>query len=136
MANFIKAYKRTGNFEGKYSNDPADAGGETWKGIARKANPNWKGWDIVDDYRNKPNFPKSLNGVELLESLVKSLYKIKYWDEIRGDYILLQPVADSLYDSAVNMGPGPAIKLAQRALKIKETGKMDDATLNKLNNKK
>lgn len=29
--------------EGGYSNDPIDLGGETYKGIARNAHPNWQG---------------------------------------------------------------------------------------------
>ena len=135
MAKFENAYTKTAANEGGYANDPNDKGGETWKGIARKANPGWQGWVVIDSYRNLPDFPKILYGVELLESLVRSLYRIKYWDEIQGDYILNQGIADSIYDSAVNMGPSRAIKLAQKALGLKESGKMDQVTLDRLNNK-
>lgn len=135
MAKFELAHPKVAAHEGGYANDPNDKGGETWKGIARKANPGWQGWVIIDSYRNKPNFPANLKAVELLESLVRSLYRIKYWDEIQGDRIMKQEIADSIYDSAVNMGPSRAIKLSQKALGLPESGKMDDTTLNRLNNK-
>ena len=35
MANFEEAYKKTSDFEGGYVNDEDDAGGETYRGIAR-----------------------------------------------------------------------------------------------------
>lgn len=135
MARFELAHPKVAAHEGGYSNDPADNGGETWKGIARKANPGWQGWVVIDSYKDKSGFPANLKSVELLEALVKSLYRIKYWDEIQGDRIIDQAIADSIYDSAVNMGPSRAIKLAQGAAGMKETGKMDEATLNRLNNK-
>ena len=148
MADFTKAYNRTGGNEGLWSDVPGDKGGETWKGIARKIHPKWDGWAIVDFVKSQIQFPANpvkadidkLNDLlvrnEKLELCVRKFYKAIFWDVMRGDEILMQPVAESIYDSGVNMGPGQAIKLAQRALKIKETGKMDDATLNKVNNKK
>lgn len=135
MAKFELAHPKVAANEGGYANDPNDKGGETWKGIARNSNPGWQGWVIIDSYKSKSGFPESLGKVELLESLVRSLYRIKYWDEIQGDFILNQGIADSIYDSAVNMGPSRAIKLAQKALGMKETGKMDQLTLDRLNNK-
>lgn len=63
------------------------------------------------------------------------IYKKNYWDKIKGGEINNQEEANSIYDSAVNMGPSTAIKLAQKVLGIKETGVMDILTLNKLNNK-
>ncbi len=135
MAKFELAHPKVAANEGGYANDPADKGGETWKGIARKANPGWQGWVVLDSYKDKPGFPDNLHKVELLESLVKSLYRIKYWDAIEGDRLLLQEIADSIYDSAVNMGPERAIKLAQKAAGLPESGKMDAMTLSRLNNK-
>lgn len=135
MADFLKAYSITAKNEGGYANDPADRGGETWKGVARKAHPNWPGWRIVDSYRNRLGFPKSLYGDALLQRMVHSLYKTSYWDIIRGDEIKDQAAANMIYDSAVNIGTRPAIKLAQRSLALPETGIMNNTTLNKLNNR-
>lgn len=135
MADFLTAYRKTAISEGGYANDPADSGGETWRGVARKKNPGWKGWHIIDEYRHHPLFPKILAELTELQKEVLAIYKSNYWDAVRGDEILHQEIANPLYDSAVNAGVKTAIILAQRALKIKESGKMDAFTLKKLNNK-
>lgn len=134
MANFVLAHKKTSKNEGGYVHDPDDRGGETYKGIARKSHPSWKGWEIVDQHKSSPDFPKCLYSIEFLEALVLSFYRISFWDEIRGDEIKSQEAADSIYDSSVNFGVVGAIKLAQEALAIRLSGKMDDATLFKVNN--
>lgn len=133
MAVFLIAYKKTSISEGDYSNHPDDTGGETWKGVARKKNPQWDGFKIIDAYRSHKKFPGILKNIPELESKVQQLYKTEYWDKIRGDEIKDQTIADSLYDSAVNMGPKPAIKLAQRAIGADETGVMDDKTIKLIN---
>lgn len=50
--NFLKSYDILIKHEGGYVNDPDDKGGETYKGIARKFNPDWKGWKIIDKSSN------------------------------------------------------------------------------------
>lgn len=134
MASFILAYKKTAINEGGYANDPDDRGGETWKGIARKFHPKWPGWKIVDGYKGRSNFKSLLARDEQLQKLVYEFYRTEFWNRISGDEINHQLVANSLYDSAVNMGVSQAIKLAQRALKVAETGKMSASLLNQLNN--
>ncbi len=134
MANFEISYKLTANNEGFYSLDPNDAGGETIYGVARKMHPNLKLWTIVDRFKKQPGFPNNMKGNTEIIQEVKNFYYSVFWIPIRGNEIKAQKSADSLYDSGVNMGVGRAIILAQRALKVPETGKMDDFTLNKLNN--
>lgn len=133
MAKFDEAYQRTLKFEGGWVNDDADSGKETYKGISRAANPNWAGWKIVDNYKKKSNFPKNLDSDVQLQSLVKELYKTNYWDKVWGDKITNQKVANDLYDTGVNMGVATSIKLSERQFKMKETGKMSNELLNKLN---
>ena len=67
MANFIKSYEITCKHEGGYSFDPDDAGGETYKGISRRFNPQWSGWKIID-YSDKEN----LDNIEDLQTQVFS----------------------------------------------------------------
>lgn len=133
MANFDVAYNRTSKFEGGYVNDKNDRGGETYKGIARKFHADWKGWNIIDAYKKKANFPKNLSLDSQLQKLVKDLYRKLYWDAVWGDKLLNQKVANDLYDTAVNMGVATSIKLSQRIYKMTETGKMSIELLNKLN---
>lgn len=133
MANFDIAYKQTSKFEGGWVNNSGDSGKETYRGISRVANPNWLGWKIVDSYKKKSNFPKNLDSDKKLQELVKTCYKENYWNPVWGDKILNQKVANDFFDTAVNMGVATSIKLSQRQFRMKETGKMSNQLLNKLN---
>lgn len=135
MAEFLISYRRTTKTEAGYANDPDDHGGETWRGISRNNFPHWKGWQIVDAHRNEISFPNVLGQLPELEQQVLDFYTLNFWNPMRGDEINSQPEADSIYDSAVNMGVKTSIKLAQRSLGIAESGVMDNITLNTLNNR-
>lgn len=133
MADFKTAFKRTEGFEGKniWTNIDGDSGQETWSGISRKFNPNWVAWKLIDKIPNKKN-GQAITSPELEEAKL-NLYRINYWDTIWGDKIKKQAVANDMYDTAVNMGVSTSIKLSERQFKIKETGKMSNELLTKLN---
>lgn len=48
----------------------------------------------------------------------RSLYRIHYWNQISGDSIKSQAVANELFEAAVNCGVGTAIRFAQRAYNV------------------
>lgn len=102
--NFSDAYKELIHDEGGYVDDPNDRGGETYKGIARRFNPDWSGWKIIDNYKsNKKNFKDFLSTDKKLESLVQAFYKANYWLKFKGDdlpYI----IAEELFEQSVNLG--------------------------------
>lgn len=140
MANFDLAFQQTMGVEGGYNNDPTDRGGETYKGISRKYEPDWPGWNIIEDLKNKTNFPKNLNQDQELQELVKEVYKEKYWDVNKLDSISDQDVANEMFDTGVNMGTRLATTYLQIALNclnknqvlygdIDEDGKIGPATL-------
>ena len=133
MADFLTAFNRTEKNEGKnvWVEIDGDSGGETWSGISRKANPTWAGWKILDEIKNKKN--KQVISTPELERLKKELYKTKYWNPVWGDKIKKQEVANDLYDTGVNCGVSMSIKLSERQFGMKETGKMSEELLNKLN---
>ena len=119
MASFDKAFQITLAHEGGYSNDPADLGGETFKGIARKANPNWAGWPILDNLKkDTKNFPKNLDADSSLQSHVKKLYKTNYWDVNKLDAVNDQEIASEAFDTSVNQGVGVAGRYIQEALNL------------------
>lgn len=122
MADFKKAYARTREFEGGYSNHGSDTGGETYKGIARNSNPKWKGWAIVDRYRKLPNFPANLDGDASLQEHVHALYKVEYWNTLNLDKAKNQDIAEELFDTAVNMGVSVAGAFIQRVLNVANRG--------------
>lgn len=131
----MTAYKRTSVYEGGYANDPADRGGETWKGIARNMHPHWSGWVIIDTFRPKQGFPENLKKVDVLEWSVQKFYQEKFWLPIWGDKIKDQDIANDIYDMAVNAGVQEAINIAEAASGMAKTGKMSQQLLDKLNNK-
>lgn len=133
MAEFFIAYNKTLKNEGGYANDPDDRGGETWKGIARKMHPKWKGWYIIDMIRKSPDFPNNLKSNHLLESYVREWYEDNVWHPIHGDDIVSQDMANQLFDSGTNIGVKQAIILAKRQFELEENTVFTDELLNKLN---
>lgn len=125
MADFTKAYVHTMTEEGGYVNDPDDAGGETYKGVARKFHPEWEGWKIIDASRRAPHFPKCLDRDNSLQRLIQLFYKQLYWDRFQGDSIPVQEIAEEMFDTGVNMGVHRAVKFLQRALNyLNRNGKL------------
>lgn len=116
MANFIPAYNMIMKYEGSYNNDPVDIGGETYKGISRVYNPTWKGWKIIDELKEKSDFPKNLLRNWYLNQLVKLYFKKKYWDPLLLDDIMDQEIAEKLFDISVNMGTHRSSVFLQQAL--------------------
>jgi len=145
MADFKTSYNITLGHEGGYSNDPVDAGGETYKGITKRYETNWIGWNIIDKYRNNSNFPRCLDDDMELQDAVMQVYKRKYWDVFWGDRIQNQDIANEMFDTGVNMGTGRGIKFLQKSLNllnrnqknypdISEDGGMGNNTYNTLDN--
>ncbi|MFW9871638.1 MAG: glycoside hydrolase family 108 protein [Candidatus Thorarchaeota archaeon] len=116
MPDFLKAYKITMGHEGGYSQDPDDAGGETYKGISRRYNPQWSGWKLIDDVKSRVDFPKVLDQLQQLQERVYDFYKKYYWDSNRLDQCRSQAIAEEMFDTAVNMGRARAAKFLQESL--------------------
>jgi len=116
MANFLKAFDITMGHEGTYAKDPDDSGGETYKGISRRFNPQWEGWKMIDDVQNHPKFPRILKDLPQLQKAVKSFYKSYYWDINKLDEISSQAIAEEIFDTGVNMGRSRAAKFLQESL--------------------
>ena len=116
MALFIEEYNKTMRHEGGYVHDPDDAGGETYKGVARRYHQSWLGWILIDKYKSKPNFPRSLDSDSDLQDHIKLFYKQHFWDRFQGDGIQDQSIAGELFDTGVNMGIKRAVRFLQRSL--------------------
>lgn len=138
MAHFKTALDKLLSKEGGYVNDPDDRGGETYRGVARKCNPNWNGWNIIDAYKfNSPNLSnkdrtKQLDKDMKLQKEVYYLYKNNYWDCFELDDVPNQLVSEIMFDTCVNQGKISAIKFAERTLRLRETGRWSLDLLNKL----
>ena len=107
------------------------------RGISRKYNPTWQGWTMIDSYKKhytvgSKEFKSKLDNDVQLQKLVWEKYKIGYWDVFELDDFNSQRVAEQLFDTNVNCGQVAAIKMAQRVLGLKETGRWNLYLLNKL----
>jgi lysozyme family protein len=116
VANFDKALAKVLAHEGGYVKDPVDRGGETYKGVARRFNPNWPGWTRIDRAKRLRGFPRSLDRDATLQAEVAAFYKRHYWDKFQGDVLPDQAVANELFDSGVNLGVTRAVEFLQRGL--------------------
>ena len=133
MADFKTAFERTNRFEGFYSNDPKDAGGETLYGISRlKGAPFPEFWKLVDEYKQKPNFPNNMKTEPRFMQMIECWYKRNYWDSVRLDEVRSQRIANQLYDISVNKGAGTAKRFAGQLVNI-NTHSVTDAVLKRLN---
>ena len=133
MATFISAYKKVINNEGGYVNDPKDPGGETYKGIARNMNSKWDGWTLIDLQKKQPNFPKNLDSNVDLQEKVEAFYQVNYWDKIKGDDIINEDIAFSIFDFAVNAGVSTSASLAQMVADVDADGVLGAETVAKIN---
>ena len=127
---FGEAFEKTMKHEGGYSNDPDDAGAETYMGISRRYHPNWTGWRIIDVQRKDYNriIAKSLSQHlaqnQILQQYVKIFYKDNYWNTWRGDDFVDQALANEMFDTAVNMGVIRASMFLQRSLNLLNRGQV------------
>lgn len=89
--------------EGGYTNDPHDPGGATNYGIT-----------IIDarKYWKADATPADVKAMPL--SVAKDIYKVRYWDMVRGDY-LPEGVDLSTFDASVNSGVGRGLKWLKQA---------------------
>jgi lysozyme family protein len=133
MAQFKIAFQKMLIHEGCYSNDPIDLGGETYKGIARNAHPNWSGWEIIDKYRKSSGFPAALDKDTDLQIMIEQFYQTNFWSPLNADYIQNQTNADSIFDFAVNAGVKTSVRLVQTIVGTEIDGIIGKQTLEKLN---
>jgi lysozyme family protein len=96
--------------EGEHSNDPADKGGDTWYGLARRWN------------QDMPWPPTRGQAIQR--------YRARYWDACRCDE--LPPViAVAVFDAAVQHDPDDAARFLQRAIGASVDGDIGPKTLGK-----
>lgn len=146
MADFNIAYKITSVNEGGYSNVSGDLGGETYRGIARNYHPKWDGWATIDSIKKANPFltrkelDARLAAIPELQTSVKNFFKVNFWDINWLDKFNSQDIANELYDTGVNFGPGRALKMLQEAVNFTRTdvtldvdGAIGNNTLNATN---
>jgi lysozyme family protein len=118
MADFSQAFAKTMSNEGGYSNNSNDRGGETYCGISRVNFPDWPGWSYLDRFPSPGSAPENLASVPQLQAQLQAFYRSQFWNQIYGDQMGNQSIANKLFDMAVNMGVGQAVKILQEAIVV------------------
>jgi lysozyme family protein len=111
--------------EGGYANVKGDAGGETFRGISRRSNPDWPGWPLVDQakaqgHTSAKSIDRFFEHDAEMEALVAERYRRDYYAPL-AKWLPEGRVLDKAFDTGVNTGPGKAVLILQRALA--ETGR-------------
>jgi len=120
---FNKAVEKLLELEGGYVNDPADPGGETKFGICKRSYPD-------------------LNIAELTRDEAIAIYYRDWWDKYGYGKIEYDPLAEKVFELAVNMGPRKAHGFLQAAVllsggkHIKPDGIIGPKTLDAVNSHK
>lgn len=98
--------------EGRYSNDPADPGGETM-------------WGITKAVARQCGYAGEMRQMPL--EVARRIYHALYWQDWMCNAEM--PLCFELFDAAVNVGPATAAKLLQRALGVQVDGIIGPKTM-------
>lgn len=112
MAAFQPALEKTLRWEGGYTVDIS--GGKTNFGISQKSYPN-------------------ITIENLTRDQAAAIYRRDYWTPMLLDGIKSQPVADMIFDFAVNAGRSQATKTLRKILGSNRTGAMSAADVKEIN---
>ena len=127
MANFNLSIELVLKNEGGYTDHPMDRGGATNWGITHQDLIHVRGLGVTkEDVKN------------MTREEAKDIYKRLYWMPLQCEFIVVQKVADIIFDQGVLCGISGSIKRAQIVLKrmnknITVDGKMGNATLSAVN---
>ena len=119
MANF-DLYKQTAlNFEGGYQSIVSDPGNYNSQNELVGTN-NGISAPFYEMIIGHPPTVEDMKGITRKEA--STLFKVHFWDKMRGDAITDQGVAENIIDHGINSGPRDAGVIAQRVLNL-EFGK-------------
>lgn len=107
-------------WEGGFSNNPADKGGATYKGVTLATFRKWYGSS------------KTVEDLKAMTDCQWCRIMRSYWDNVKADQIRNQSIADLVADWHVNAGVN-AIKRIQRMFGITADGIVGKVTLSYLN---
>ncbi len=103
-------------WEGGFFNHPLDPGGPTNFGIIQSR---------YDQYRTSKKLPRrSVRDITVAE--YTEIYDVYYWEPVRAKW-LDGTLGLALFDTAVNMGVGGAIRRLQMSLEVPLTGRWTQA---------
>ncbi|MBB6412201.1 glycoside hydrolase family 108 protein [Mesorhizobium sangaii] len=115
--NFARALALVLKSEGGWSDNPADPGGATMKGVT------------LANFRRYVKANATKADLRMIgDAQLATIFRRYYWDAVLGAE-LPDGVDHAVFDFAVNSGPGRAAKTLQAALGVAQDGRIGPATL-------
>lgn len=127
MAEFLPAFRRVIGEEGGFVDDPLDRGGATKYGITIRTLAEW--WKHL----GRDGEPDRSDVQILTETEAREIYRTLWWARYGLGRIDDQAVAEKVFDMMVNMGPGAAVRIVQRAAGASIDGVLGPRSLGALN---
>lgn len=115
--NFNECLKAVLHHEGGFVNDPRDSGGITNLGCTKAVWEEWVGHSVTEKIMR-----------DLKPENVAPLYKKRYWDRVKGDF-LPNGLDYAVFDASINSGSGRASKWLQEVLVVTIDGSIGNQTL-------
>ena len=115
---FLISFNKALSSEGFISNNAFDKGGFTYKGISRIKHPAWPGWKIIDSTPLVLLRRGAGGEVNKLNQLVEEFYRSEFWNQIQGELLPSQLIADELLESSINLGVSAASEILQRTINL------------------
>ena len=127
MADFNPAFDYVLAEEGGWqiTNHASDKGGMTFAGVSRRFNPDWTGWNLIDQGASEADTD--------LQARVRWLYRENYWNPLSLDKVEQDGIALDAFSCAILSGPTTASILAQIACGAKPDGRIGPVTLAAIN---
>lgn len=123
MADFKTALRTILQYEGGWSDNPKDRGGATMKGVT------------LATYRQFYGYGKTKEDLRrITDEELEHIYRVGYWDVIKGDYFANQSLATYILDWVVNAGTGK-IRTIQECCGLLPDGKIGPKSLHVFNTK-
>lgn len=108
---FERAFALTIGEEGGESNNPADRGGHTYRGVTQRTFTSWLSANNQDDR----------DVITMTDAECKTLSKVMFWNRAQCDDCP-ELTGCFHFDSAFNHGPANAVRLIQEALGVEVDG--------------
>lgn len=124
MADFETSVKIVLKHEGGFVHHPSDPGGATNRGII---------FNLFKQYAQALKIPATIESLKALtEDQAKFIYRENFWNEMKGDDINNQQVANIIFDGFVNMGYR-ALRMVQQEIGVSPDGIFGEKTIFNLN---
>lgn len=130
MANFTEANRIVSANEGGYQKISSDPG--NFNSLGQNVGTNWGvNAKVYESHIGRPPTEQDMRSMSI--HTAHSIFKLKYWDRIKGDQITNQKVANMFYDGAINHGVGLMSKFVQRIIGVPDDGVIGPISLAAIN---